>query len=852
MATVYIAEDLKHGRQVAIKVMHPEIAATVGTGRFLREIQIASQLEHPHVLSLIDSGEADGLPYYVMPFVQGESMREKLEREGHLPIEEAVGIAREVADGLGYAHRQGVVHRDIKPANILLTEEHALIADFGLGRAIGVASETGATATGLAVGTPRYMSPEQATGQEVDGRTDIYALGCVLWEMLAGQPPYDGPTPTAILALKAAEEAPDVRAIRKTVSPALDRVLARAMALDPDERYPTAGEFAAALERPELEKRRRRRSRRARVRIAAAVVLGLLGLAGWRLGWLADPAVPLDARLVAVLPFDHLGGDPSLDPLRSVAAARIGGALEETGFVSVVDQGLSASQAADIPQASEGDPDASDVATLAARLGSGLVVRGEYYVQGDSVYFQSRVLDSSEPSSAFVQGPFASASASPLPAIDQLAEAVKIRIVGDLEFGAHRLRFGDLPESYEALLVAIEGVKQYDEPASEWDEEDALELFERAARIDPTWDWPVGMSLIRYINLSLYDTADSLRAVLDSRRGTLPPLEADMRLPFATALLVDSDRRQVLEVFRTWTEQTSTAHYMVSSSAQANNRPSECLDVLRGITAGDQWDTVPWCLHSAGRYQEELDTVRAGLRAKPDNPMLVRREAAALAALGRGEEALSIVRGSRSIDAGEWRFAFTVNTGLELLAHGRAEEGGEALSLGIAWYEDQPPSESSRALHRFEYGRALYAAGRWAEAQEVLASLDTELADDPQLFGRPIPWGYHNSDVMLLGFLGALAVRLGDPEEADRIDDILRNTDRRFLFGEHLHARAVIAAVRGDRDAAVGFLADALSAGKMWYHGWPGVGPRWGFHIDPDFASLRGYPPFEELIGPQD
>ena len=155
MATVYLAEDLKHGRQVALKVMHPEIAATVGTGRFLREIQIASRLEHPHVLSLIDSGEADGLPYYVMPFVQGESMRERLEREGSLPIEQAVGIPLEVADGLDYAHRQGVVHRDIKPANILLTEEHALIADFGLGRAIGVGSEAGAKATGLAVGTPK-------------------------------------------------------------------------------------------------------------------------------------------------------------------------------------------------------------------------------------------------------------------------------------------------------------------------------------------------------------------------------------------------------------------------------------------------------------------------------------------------------------------------------------------------------------------------------------------------------------------------------------------------------------------------------------------------------------------------
>jgi len=180
MATVFLAQDLRHDRQVAIKVLHPELAASLGPDRFLREIKIAAKLDHPHILALYDSGEADGLLYYVMPFVEGESLRERLERDGKLPTDQAIGITVEVADGLAYAHERGVVHRDIKPGNILLSAGHARIADFGVARALGAASAGQATATGLAVGTPRYMSPEQAGAGQVDGRSDTYALGCVL------------------------------------------------------------------------------------------------------------------------------------------------------------------------------------------------------------------------------------------------------------------------------------------------------------------------------------------------------------------------------------------------------------------------------------------------------------------------------------------------------------------------------------------------------------------------------------------------------------------------------------------------------------------------------------------------
>ena len=249
MAVVFLAQDLRHGRRVAVKVLHPELTATLGHERFLQEIKTVASLQHPHILPLYDSGEADGLLYYVMPFAEGESLRQRLDREGQLAVDESLRIAIEVADGLDYAHRKGVVHRDIKPGNILLTEGHATIADFGLARAIAVATEDRMTSTGLGVGTPLYASPEQATAQEtLDGRTDIYSLGCVLYEMLAGEPPLTGATPKMIQARRMSETPTPLQSVRDTVTPAVDHAVARALARVPADRYATAAEFRKALQ----------------------------------------------------------------------------------------------------------------------------------------------------------------------------------------------------------------------------------------------------------------------------------------------------------------------------------------------------------------------------------------------------------------------------------------------------------------------------------------------------------------------------------------------------------------------------------------------------------------------------
>ena len=233
---VFLAEDVRHARKVALKVLRPEIAQSIGAERFLQEIRIAARLSHPNILSLIDSGEEDGLLYYVMFYVAGESLRDLLIREKQLPVDDAVRLTREAAEALGHAHAAGIIHRDIKPENILVEEGHALVCDFGIAKAIGEAGGGGLTQTGMAIGTPAYMSPEQATADEVDARTDIYSLGCVLFEMLAGGPPYHGTTPQGILARKLAEPVPSVRVVRDTVPEHVEAALEGALARVPADR----------------------------------------------------------------------------------------------------------------------------------------------------------------------------------------------------------------------------------------------------------------------------------------------------------------------------------------------------------------------------------------------------------------------------------------------------------------------------------------------------------------------------------------------------------------------------------------------------------------------------------------
>ena len=329
MATVYLAHDLRHDRPVALKVLHAELAHALGPERFQREIRIAARLQHPHILSVYDSGENAGQLWFTMPYVRGETLRERLRRERQLPLDDALRIARETALALEHAHREGVIHRDIKPENILLASDgSALVADFGIARALGASEEEALTRTGMAVGTPAYMSPEQASGElELDARTDVYSLGSVLYELLAGEPPYTGPTAQTITAKRLSDPVPSVRRIRPTVPESVDQALQRALAPTPADRFARASDFARALEpslasaplsaptllSPELTRRSTpvtstlRSRQRSAAMLVVGIAIGLGALFAWRRSQSEDVSSASVAKRVAVLPFENLG-----------------------------------------------------------------------------------------------------------------------------------------------------------------------------------------------------------------------------------------------------------------------------------------------------------------------------------------------------------------------------------------------------------------------------------------------------------------------------------------------------------------------------------------------------------------
>ncbi|TFG42326.1 MAG: hypothetical protein E4H41_11085, partial [Gemmatimonadales bacterium] len=417
MATVFLAQDLKHGREVAIKVLHPELGASIGSERFDREIRLAAKLQHPHILGLFDSGSADGLLYYVMPFVRGESLRDRLDRESQLPVEDAVHIALEVADALGYAHEQGVVHRDIKPENILLAGGHCLVADFGIARAATEAGEK-LTQTGMAIGTPLYMSPEQSMGEHVGPTADIYSLGCVLYEMLVGTPPFTGANARAIMARHAMTPVSGLQEVRASVPDEVEEAVLAALAKVPADRPQTAKAFCEIMGTPMGTTATRRANvritsarhptnarmtveefeamkaaeaptplwRRPWALVAAAVLVVAGGFGAWQLtAGRSRPAVGagLDPHNIAVLYFEDQSPDHDLGYIAEGLTEGLISALGSVPGLSVVSRGgVEPYQRSSIARDS-----------IARALRVGTLVMGSVEPERDSLRVTVRILD---------------------------------------------------------------------------------------------------------------------------------------------------------------------------------------------------------------------------------------------------------------------------------------------------------------------------------------------------------------------------------------------------------------------------------------------------------------------------
>lgn len=826
MATVYLADDLKHNRKVAIKVLQRELAAAMGPDRFLREIEISAQLQHPHILMLIDSGQVADSLYYVMPYVTGESLRDRLDRDGELPVNDAARILRDVVDALAYAHRQGVVHRDMKPDNVLLSERHALVTDFGVATAVSAAAGRAALeATGLALGTPAYMAPEQAVAHEqIDHRADIYAVGALGYELLTGRPPFVGDTPQQVLAAQVRETPEPVSQHRRGVPPELEQLVMRCLEKKPEDRWQGAEEMLPSLEQfaataPGAKDSSGRRRRRVAAALGIALVVVVAAVVILRI---AGESATLDPRRVIVVPFRNLSGEPQFDPYGQVAASWISEGLQQAELVRVVP--IQAVEAA-----LERRPD-EDLEALAESMGAGTAVSGSYHVQGDSVHFTTEIMDVGR-TELLGTAPTASALISdPMGAMEQLRREVLGELAG--HFDPRVTEFVDearRPPLFSAFRSYLMGMERF----TRYDNAQALPHFYRAAQLDTGFVTPVIAAAVANWNLGEYERSDSLIEVVKRRRESLLPLDGHF-YDFAAAI-VGGDYWAAHEAAQSALSISAGGgwwEYQAARTALAANHPRAALDHLSRIDPEEAvpqerpllWSSMADAYHLLQEYREELRVALRGRAVQPDwwNGLTV--EVRARAALGRLDEVNSLLDSAAALPEDiSRRWDLMTMAALELRAHGYTEAYRTVIRRAIDWLDSRPQEEQAQPDFAFMRARTLYWAERWDEAWVLFTDFGTQVPPPASRFG----------------FLGVTDARVGGDPAAQHMYSLLATLNRPHLFGEALAWRARIAAVMGREEEAVRLLGEAFREGLPYTV---------SLHRDIDFESLRGYAPFETLM----
>jgi TolB-like protein/tRNA A-37 threonylcarbamoyl transferase component Bud32 len=529
MATVYLAQDVRHGRPVAIKVLRPELAVSIGGDRFLREIRLAAHLQHPNILALYDSGDAGGILYYVMPFVEGESLRSRLDREEQLSLPDAIQLTCEVAEALDTAHKRGIIHRDIKPENILIQAGHALVADFGIARAVSEAGGDKLTETGMAVGTPHYMSPEQALGGDhVDGRSEEYSRACVTYEMLVGQPPFHGPNAMAILARHSMEAVPSLKVVRRAIPDEVEDAVMRALEKTPADRFPTVKEFADCLLEADLGPTARRtssrsmqavrrttprgvaaRGKRPKAQLWAAAIAGLVVLAGagwgawkvWHRPGAASGAVAggLDPHRVAVLYFQN---ESDKDSSRYLADGLTEGLIQQLDQVQGLDViskgGVGPFRGDSIPRDS-----------IASALRAGTLVTGTIEPEKGRLRVTTRLVDGAS-GAEFARASFEQPAGNLLAIQDTLvqkvASLIRERLGEEIRLREQRSRTRSVA-AWALVQRAEQARKQAEASVEKHDTTGATarsfaladSLYAKAHAADPTWTEPlIGRAGVAY------------------------------------------------------------------------------------------------------------------------------------------------------------------------------------------------------------------------------------------------------------------------------------------------------------------------------------------------------------------
>lgn len=835
MATVYLARDLRHDRPVALKLLRPELGAVLGVERFLAEIRVTANLQHPNLLPLFDSGDADGMLFYVMPYVEGESLRSRLDRERQLPVDEAVRIAVAVAGALGHAHRHGVIHRDLKPENILMQDGQPVVADFGIALAVSNAGGERVTQTGLSLGTPQYMSPEQATGDRaLDARTDQYSLAALLYEMLTGETPHSGSTAQAIIARLLTEPPRSARATRPTVPPGVDAAITRALAKVPADRFADVRAFAAALTAGTSTGSRPSLPRQTAVFVGAIVAVAAVGLALW--AWRASRTEvrQLDQAIVAIVL------EPGIDAAPVSTVTRAGDVLSQSlGELAWI-------RARPVVTAAE----------QARQAGAGTIVTLAVAPAGDSVRIEARVVDAETGNALKALAPVSISQATTPAEIQRALEPVVVLagFAAHSNFGAPGVPSGTLPslEVFRALITGVEAIGSGADTVARFRSVSALR---RAVALDPDFAqaklW-LGTSYAWYSAFSRLQggaaRADTVRRWTEEARGQLTPYET-LLADFVSASLGELGDAGLI-VLRRLIAMTprSTIAGLLPSALLDMNRPHEALvrlDSLREQVRSSPdsgnvnaelryWTSVGEIRHFLGEYREALEAFQRARSLAPADLNTLRGELHQLAAMGDTATLILRLGELSSASSNDRLFAFAgdvyLSVGQELDAHGQPALGLRVLQRGHAWFEARRAEARSSTDMGLRYAILLDVIGRHRDAIPVLnalAALDT-------------------SDSRIRGYLGRIYATLGDSGALRRELAWLEARPAATLQGATVYERAAITARLGPsrRAEAVSLLQDALRLGQ-------GFGIRRRLHYFTDWAPFRADPAFRQVLEPR-
>lgn len=835
MSRVFIAEEVALERKVVLKVLLPELAATVNIERFRREVLFGAKLQHPHIVPVLAAGITDGLPYYTMPFIEGESLRARLGRSKDLAVDEAARILRDVLNALSYAHEHGVVHRDVKPDNVLLTARHAMVTDFGVAKALNAATNASSslTSVGVVVGTPAYMSPEQAAAdQSTDHRTDIYSVGVMAYEMLTGRQPYSARSPQAMLAAHAIEKPEPIDKRMSSAPRAVCSLIMRALEKDPADRPQSAAEMLGDLERAMTNAAIASprwfgswspyRSRSTPWFVGGTIAaIGFLAFAGFRA---YRARLDLDPNRVIIAPFENRTGDSRLDPLTAISTDWVTRGINETGLVEVA-AFTPERDALGKPLPSELEPVA--LTSRARALGARHFVSGAFFMTRDSVEFHAEIRDATD-GRLIGSVPRSIASRNdPMPAVNTTRARIMSALAAMTGTELGPVGGAQRPPLYPAYQEFVRGEQGY----LQADFRRSIPYYQRAYALDGTYLIPLIREAYAYMNLGNCAASDSLGEVVSHKRDYLSPYE-DQYLERVLAWCRGDWEAAYVAAKRmaALAPKSSFAQFIAARSLIPINHLREAAEALEKLDwrkrhPPNYYLDLAYVWHKLGNHKRELEIARFHQARDAGSLESLELTIRALSALGRVEEVRQLVGRSLAMPSRPIKTPADVMRAAsdELTAHGSPDAGRQIGKQLLLWIRARPAREQQDT----SLVLALIRAEEYTEAHRVARRFLAE----------------HPNDLTATAYAGVAAAWAGDRAAAERASSILGSFAKPYMLGKNFYFRALIAALLGQSDEAVAFLREAFRNGVSYSAQGDDVR---------ELLPLRGYAPFNELMRPKD